>query len=137
MTRLVNAAADIAAVIVHDCDCDVPHLPRINQHIAFLVPFACCSNELMARHSAAAVAIACVTYSARLFGDHQAELALIPASVRAAVGGAAAVALEDLRSACRIHGHYLGDAAAVAPLSAPEDDWQGEEPAGFEQSNHD
>ena len=136
MTRLVNPAADIAAMIVHDCECDDPHLQRINQCIAFFVPFACCSNELMARHSAAAVAIACVTYSARLVGDRRAELALIPACIRAAVGGAVA-ALEDLRNVCRTHGHYLGDAAAAAPLAAPEDDWQGEEPTGFEQSNHD
>ena len=64
MKRIFPAAADIAATILNDCDCDDPHLQRINQYVAFLVPFACCSHELMAHHSPAAVAIACVTYSA-------------------------------------------------------------------------
>ena len=113
-------------MILHRCD-NLP-LDNISQYVNFFVKIACCSNELIARHSAAAVAIACVTYSARLFGDHQAELALIPASIRAAGGGEAAV--EDLRNACRMLGLDFGDAAETRPPASPAEDRPGQQEEG-------
>ena len=103
------AAADIATTMLDRCDDG--RLEQIHKHVAFLVPFACCCGELMARHSAAAVAVACVMYSARITGDCRAERTLIPAFIRAADGGAAA--LSGLRDACRKHGYDFGDAAAA------------------------
>ncbi len=85
---------------------------RLSKYVSFLVQLAYCCREMTAHYSAAAVATACVVYSARILGDHAAEEELVPPFMRA---GADGEVLESLRSVCRSRGYDFREALAPAP----------------------
>ncbi len=87
---------------------------RLSKYVSFLVQLAYCCREMTAHYSAAAVATACVVFSARILGDRAAEEELVPPFMRA--GGDAAV-LESLRGVCRDRGYDFPE--ADAPLLPP------------------
>ena len=109
------AAADIADKLLERCD--EQRRTRLSKYVSFLVQLAYCCRELTTRYSTAAVAVACVVYSARILGDRSAEEELVPPPMRAVVDAAA---LDGLRNACRERGFDFPEALPPPP-PAPAD----------------
>ena len=109
------AAADVADKLLERCD--EQRRTRLSKYVSFLVQLAYCCRELTTRYSTAAVAVACVVYSARILGDRSAEEELVPPPMRAVVDAAA---LDGLRNACRERGFDFPEALPPPP-PAPAD----------------
>jgi hypothetical protein len=108
-------AVDVADKLLEQC-VDARRR-RLSKYVSFLVQLAYCCREMTAHYSAAAVATACIVFSARILGDRAAEEELVPPFMRAGDD----TALERLRGVCRERGYDFPDAHAPPPPTAAAD----------------